>query len=99
MNGNYDSYLRTATQLQRWRDFQAHLLAYLLGNSVFLAIWALTGEGFFWPAFPLIGWGIGLSFQHFHVALRGQITDNDVRKKLRPAPAPQAEPGSMGARG
>jgi hypothetical protein len=84
MNANYDSYLTTATQLQRWRDFQAQVLAYIVMNAAFVAIWALTGEGFFWPAFPLVGWAIGLSFQHFHVALRGQITDRDISEKLRP---------------
>lgn len=83
MNANYDSYLTTATQLQRWRDFQAHLLAYVVGNVIFVATWALSGKGFFWPAFPLVGWGIGLSFQHFHVAFRGQITDRDVKQRLR----------------
>jgi len=83
MNTNYDSYLTTATQLQRWRDFQAHLLAYVVVNAAFVLAWLLGGNGFFWPAFPLVGCAVGLSFQHFHVALRGQITDGDVRKKLR----------------
>ena len=84
MNPNYDSYLQTATQLQRWRDFQAHVAAYLVINTAFVLIWALTGQGFFWPVYPLAGWGIGLSFQHFSAVVRGQITDEDVRRKLRP---------------
>ena len=82
VNANYSSYLTTATQLQRWRDFQAHLLAYLVVNLAFIAIWATNGRGFFWPAFPLLGWGAGLSFQHFHVALRGQITDEEVSRRI-----------------
>ena len=84
MNPNYDSYLQTATQLQRWRDFQAHVAAYLVINTAFVLIWALTGRGFFWPVYPLVGWGIGLSFQHFSAVLHGPITDGDVRRKLRP---------------
>lgn len=84
MNPNYDSYLQTATQLQRWRDFQAHVAAYLVVNAVFVLIWARHRRGFFWPAYPLAGWGLGLSFQHFSAVLRGQITDEDVRRKLRP---------------
>ena len=84
MNPNYDSYLQTATQLQRWRDFQAHVAAYLVINTAFVLIWALTGQGFFWPVYPLVGWGIGLSFQHFSAVVRGKITDEDVRRKLRP---------------
>ena len=50
---------------------------------LFVAIWAASGAGFFWPVFPLLGWGAGLSFQHFHVALRGQTGEGDVRTKLR----------------
>ena len=84
MNGNYTTYLGAATQLQRWRDFQAHLLAYVAFSVLFVIIWATSGEGFFWPAFPLVGWAVGLSFQHFNVALRGQITDRDVRQKHQP---------------
>ena len=84
MNPNYDSYLQTATQLQRWRDFQAQIAAYLMVNIVFVLIWALDGHGFFWPVYPLVGWAFGLSFQHFSAVLRGQITDEDVRRKLRP---------------
>ena len=83
MNPNYDSYLQTATQLQRWRDFQAHVTAYLVTNTAFVLIWARNRRGFFWPVYPLVGWAVGLSFQHFSAVLRGQITDEDVRRKLR----------------
>ena len=87
VNSNYDGYLQTATQLQRWRDFQAHVFAYLVINLAFVLIWALDGQGFFWPVFSLVGWAIGLSFQHFSMVLRGQITDEQVRRKLRPGAA------------
>jgi hypothetical protein len=83
LNPNYDSYLQTATQLQRWRDFQAQIAAYLMINIVFVIIWTVNGHGFFWPVYPLVGWAVGLSFQHFSAVLRGQITDEDVRRKLR----------------
>ena len=76
------TYLEAATQMQRWRDLGSHLVAYLAMNTLFLLIWAADGRGFFWPLFPLIGWGAGLSFQHFNVVLRGQITDAQVRAKL-----------------
>ena len=25
-----------------------------------IVIWAATGAGYFWPIWPLLGWGIGL---------------------------------------
>jgi hypothetical protein len=90
LNPNYDSYLQTATQLQRWRDFQAQVAAYAVINTAFVIIWALTGQGFFWPVYPLVGWAAGLSFQHFSAVLRGQITDEDVRCKLRPRAADES---------
>ena len=47
-------------RLKKKRDFQAHLLVYVLVNAFIVAIWAVTGSGFFWPIFPIIGWGIGV---------------------------------------
>jgi 2TM domain len=82
-NPNYKSYLGTATQIQRFRDFSSHLLGYVVINALFVLIWLSQGQGFFWPAFPLVGWGLGLSFQHFNMVLRGQITDEEVRHKMR----------------
>ncbi len=82
-NPNYDRYLTTATQIQRWRDFLSQCAAYVIINTAFVIIWATTGRGFFWPAFPIVGWAFGLSFQHFSVVIFGQISDADVRAKFR----------------
>ena len=81
-NRNYETFLGAATQIQRWRDFTSHLAAYVVINSLFIVVWLATGRGSFWPAYPLIGWALGLSFQHFNMALRGPITDGDVRRKM-----------------
>lgn len=38
-----------------------HLGAYLSVNAMLIVIWALTTPGgYFWPMWPLMGWGIGL---------------------------------------
>jgi hypothetical protein len=42
------------------RDFQEHLRAFVAVQVLLIAIWALTGFGYFWPVWPLMGWGIGL---------------------------------------
>ena len=36
-------------------------------NALLVAIWATTSAGFFWPVFPLFGWGIGLAFHAWDV--------------------------------
>ncbi len=81
-NPNYSTFLGTATQLQRWRDFLAHLTAYGTFNLVFVIIWLVT-RGPFWPAFPLIGWGLGLTFQHRANILTGPITEEQIRDRMR----------------
>jgi hypothetical protein len=47
-------------RLRKRRDFAAHLAAYVFVNVSVIVIWAMTGSGFFWPVFPILGWGIGL---------------------------------------
>ena len=51
---------RAITRLKKKRDFRAHLLVYVLVNSGLVMVWALTGHGFFWPAFVVAFWGVGV---------------------------------------
>ncbi|MFP5345904.1 MAG: 2TM domain-containing protein [Actinomycetes bacterium] len=64
-----DDALREAAvkRLKARREFQAHLLAYILVNGFLVVIWAMTGAAFFWPIFPILGWGIGLAFNAWNV--------------------------------
>lgn len=34
--------------------------AYILVMVLLIAIWAASGAGYFWPMWPMLGWGIGL---------------------------------------
>jgi hypothetical protein len=43
-----------------WRPDPDHLRAYIAVNAMLVAIWALTGAGYFWPIWPILGWGVGL---------------------------------------
>jgi hypothetical protein len=42
--------ITAATQIQRWRDFQSQVAAYVLGNLLLIGMWAVTGRGAFGPA-------------------------------------------------
>ena len=47
------------------KDFYVHLTAYICVNIFLIIIWAfVAGRGFPWFIFPLVGWGIGITF-HF----------------------------------
>ena len=55
---------RAEKRLKARRELGAHVLAYVLVNGFLVAIWFATsgGDTFFWPMFPILGWGIGLAF-------------------------------------
>jgi hypothetical protein len=42
------------------RPLRPEIVAYLAVNLMLIVIWAATGAGYFWPIWPLLGWGIGL---------------------------------------
>ncbi len=42
------------------REFQGHARVYVIVNLLLVAIWAVTGAGYFWPIWPILGWGIGV---------------------------------------
>lgn len=65
------------------RDFSSHLVAYIVVNAFFVLIWALTGAGYFWPAWIIGGWGIGLVMHAWDAFVRRPVTDADVEEELR----------------
>jgi len=42
------------------RGFVEHLRVYVGVIALLVVIWALTGMGYFWPVWPMLGWGIGI---------------------------------------
>ncbi|MEX0992668.1 MAG: 2TM domain-containing protein [Solirubrobacterales bacterium] len=69
-------------RLKKKRDFKAHLLSYVLINAMLVGIWAISGAGFFWPAFVLLGWGVGLAFNAYDVYGRHTITEDQVQREI-----------------
>jgi hypothetical protein len=51
---------RAVKRLKKKHDFRIHLLIYLMVNGLLVATWAMTSAAFFWPIFPIVGWGIGV---------------------------------------
>jgi class 3 adenylate cyclase len=41
-------------------SFKIHLTLYVLINVLLIGIWAASGGGYFWPVWPILGWGIGV---------------------------------------
>ena len=43
------------------QGFRIHLTVFLLVNLFLIGIWAAAGGGYFWPVWPILGWGIGVA--------------------------------------
>ena len=64
---------RAATrQRRRERELRSHLVVYALVNAFLVGIWVVSCIAareliFFWPIFPMLGWGLGLAVQAWQV--------------------------------
>ena len=74
-----------AKRLNKKREFNAHLVSYILINLVVWAIWgvifAASGAWFPWPAFVTLGWGIGVAFHAWDVYGRKPITEEEILRE------------------
>ncbi len=52
---------REAVRARDRHEFFGHLRSYVLVNLLLVALWAATGADYFWPLWPLLGWGVGIA--------------------------------------
>lgn len=74
----------------RWQGFYAHLASFLIVNFFLVVVSVLTDSGA-WPIWPILGWGIGLTFHFVFTRFKPKPDDEgfiewkverEVRKKL-----------------
>jgi len=75
---------RAVRRLKKVRDFHTHLLVYVLVNSFLVVIWAASSpHGFFWPVFPIGGWGIGLVMNAWDVYVAGDFGEDKIQREMQ----------------
>jgi hypothetical protein len=79
--GEVDLRQQAIRSLKKKQDFRSHVVAYVLVNALLVGIWAATGANFFWPIFPIIGWGIGLAFNAWDVYGRRPLSEEQIRRE------------------
>ena len=81
-----------------------HATTYLLVNLMLIAIWAAAGGGYFWPIWPILGWGIGVASHAAPLlATRGRPRERAALEKpprsrshsRRRLPPPEADDSSV----
>ena len=66
------------------RGFWVHLAVYLAVNTLLVSIWAASSGDYFWPVWPMLGWGIGV-VAHAAAVLVGpsKISEERIDRELR----------------
>lgn len=75
---------RALKQLKKRRDFYGHVLIYTLVNTFLVVIWAATSNGdtFFWPVFPMVGWGIGVVMNAWDVWYGEDFREDRITREM-----------------
>jgi hypothetical protein len=78
--------VRAVRRLKKQRDFRVHLLIYVLVNAFLVVIWAMSspfgGAIFFWPIFPIVGWGIGVAVSGYDAYGRDTLTEDRIQREM-----------------
>lgn len=69
------------------RGVRIHLVAYLAVSVLMIGIWLMTaviaGEWYFWPVWPILGWGIGVVSHAIPVHASAQRASNSAQAPKR----------------
>ena len=80
--------------VNKLRRFYTDALIYVVVNLGLILIWAISGGGYFWPIWVIVGWGIGLGVHAFSLGLIPQVNamvpfmtreweENEVRRLMK----------------
>jgi len=81
---------RTKTGHVLATSVRIHATIYVIVNVMLIAIWAASGGGYFWPIWPILGWGIGLG-GHVAPLLAGVGTRRVPSELARPSTIHEVE--------
>ncbi len=80
--GDGDARSQALKRIEKRRGFRTHVVAYLAVNAFLVVIWAVTGAGFFWPIFPIAGWGIGVGLNAWDVYGTKPISEDEIQREI-----------------
>jgi hypothetical protein len=77
--------------------FKIHLLVYVAVNTALVVTWVVLAVGgwlhfvhveplpsnFFWPVFPIVGWGIGVAINGYVVYRGNVITEEQIEREMK----------------
>jgi len=84
---NQEAYRRAKKKVEAKFGFYIHVAVYIAVNTLLIIINLSTSTPYFWPKWPLIGWGIGVFFHALGVfvfsggsAIKEQMIEKEMQK-------------------
>jgi len=72
-----------------WR--RSTLTTWAVFAVFFVILWAVTGAGYFWPVFPILGWGIGVAVSGIQAYRNPDVPPNEQGNRTM-IPPPDEDP-------
>jgi len=70
-------------RLKHRKGLKKQLKTYVITNLTLIVIWALSGQGDFWPVWPIAFWGLALVYQAWSFEHPDQpISDQDIEREM-----------------
>ena len=79
-----DSRIQAVRRLWAKRGFKIHLTAFAIASLAMLLIWATASGGdYFWPIWPIAGWGIGLAVHAWITFGQWSLSEAEIQQEMR----------------
>ena len=70
-------------RIKHKRDFQRQAVSLAAVSLLLIVIWAATGQGYFWPAFPIAAFALALATQAWHVYGEKPISEEEIQREMQ----------------
>ena len=72
---------RARKQIKRRRELQGALVGFVVVSAFLVAIWALSGGGYFWPGWVMAAWAVVMVLRFWrHRPVTGADVDAELRR-------------------
>lgn len=70
-------------RLHQRRGFLNYVIGAVVISLFMVVIWALSGQGYFWPIWVMGGFAIGLIFYGVNLAMNKPLTEDQIQREMQ----------------
>lgn len=70
-------------RLEDRKGFRIHLTVYAAVMGLLVAIWLMSGAGYFWPVWPAMGWGLALVLHLASMSWDKEPSEEEIAEQAR----------------